>query len=129
MASVCSLQTSYAHTSASPAFARCAANRLPTAPQPTIQIFIWGLFVSDSLLTARCFRCFLPGKKLPRNLGEALPFGLAHSIGVLCIQADLSVTIDHLGMEREDHVLFQRDFAPGTNRRVLKHGRTDGMSR
>src|ERR1700751_773185 len=97
MAVVWSFQTSYAHTSASPALARWAANRLPTAPQPTMQIFIPRAFLSPTGSSpARGVWCLLPGEKLPRYLSEAFPFGLAHAIGVLGIQTDLAVAIDYL---------------------------------
>src|SRR5215475_1433910 len=73
MASVCSFQTSYAHTSASPALARCAANRLPTAPQPTMQILIWGLYVSDSLLNCSQFAVFPAQQKTSTEPGRGIP--------------------------------------------------------
>ena len=40
IASTCSRETSYAHTSTSSSVARFAANSEPTAPQPTMQILI-----------------------------------------------------------------------------------------
>src|SRR5882762_1214645 len=130
MASVCSFQTSYAHTSTSPALARCAANRLPTAPQPTMQIFIRrGLSRSLLRCSPACrFRCFLPGKELPRDLGEAFPLALADAIGVLGVKTDLAIAIDHLWVKGEDHVLFKRHLALGANRRIFEHGRANRVS-
>src|ERR1700730_16094432 len=110
MASTCSAQTSYAQTSASPAFARCAAKRLPTAPHPMTQIFITlelpmpGTLVRSNLRGIRTpqrhsLGCgpvpsLLAGEEFPRHIGKAFAFGLSDSIGVLCVEAHFSVLVD-----------------------------------
>ena len=72
-------------------FARCAANMLPTAPQPTMQTFIHAV-------TSRPFGA---GVKLPGHIRQAFAFVLADAVSVLRIEAHLAVLIDDLRMQTE----------------------------
>src|SRR5580704_837236 len=117
MASVCSFQTSYAQTLASPALAKWAANRLPTAPQPTTQILI---LVPGST--------FFSSEEFPGYIRQTLAFSPADAIGILCIKTNLAVLIHDLRMQRENHVLLQRHIALGPNRGILQHGRADAVA-
>src|SRR5512142_2739287 len=81
-AQMCSLATSYANTSASPARARCAANRLPMAPQPTMQILIRLPCRGDALARERSL------VKLPFHIRQVFAFLLADAERVLRVQAD-----------------------------------------
>src|SRR5580704_18026429 len=123
MASVCSFHTSYAHTSASPAFARCAANKLPTAPQPMMQIFI------ETFSVPQFSSSFFAGVKLPGHIREALAFRLADAVGVLRIEAHLAIFIHDLRMQRENHVLLKLHVALRADGRRLQHGRADAVPR
>src|SRR6266581_1815924 len=70
-------------------------------------------------VSPRCgFRRLVTAEETPRDVGEALPFRLPDPIRVLRIKTDFAITIDYLGMEGEDHVLLQRDFALRADCRV-----------
>src|SRR5690349_6251406 len=122
MASVCSFETSYAHTSTSPALARWAANRLPTAPHPTMQILIGRTLRRVPFSSGRALWRLLTGKETPGNIGQAFALAFADAISVLCVQANLAVAVDYLRVQREDHVFFQRNLALRADRWILQHG-------
>src|SRR5207302_1449852 len=126
MASTCSFHTSYAQTSHSPALARCAANRLPTAPQPTTQILM-NVPVSCVLTRHHAAR-LLSTEELPWYIGEALALSLTDAICVLRVKANFPVLIDHLWMQRENHVLPQLHIAVCADRWMLNHRRPDGVT-
>ncbi len=98
IASTCGWDTSNAYTSTSPPLARCAANRLPIAPHPTMRTFFIGL--SRELADLRL------GVELPRNGAQVFAFGLADAEGVLRVKAYLAISIDNLRMKRKYHVLL-----------------------
>src|SRR6201981_3197889 len=129
MASVCSFQTSYAQISASPAFAKCAANRLPTAPQPTITILIRKTLFVECCLPGCGFPRSLSSEKAPGNVGETFAFRFADAIRVLGVQANFAIAIDDLRVKGEDHVFFERHLALGADRRIFEHGRANGVPR
>src|SRR5581483_4369576 len=130
MASVCSFQTSYAQTSTSPALARCAANKLPTAPQPTTQILIRPRSSDGRSQKVKPRQLFLDlhlsivsgfftGKKFPRHIGQAFALGFAHAVRVLGIKTNFAVLIEDLRMQREDHVFLQFHIGFGSDRGML----------
>src|SRR5229473_947460 len=71
---------------------------------------------------------FLPVKEPPRNIRQAFALGLSDAVGVLCVEAHFTVLIDHLRMERENHVLLERHFAVRADGRTLNHRRPDRMT-
>src|SRR6266852_6395879 len=68
-------------------------------------------------------------EKFPRHIGQAFAFGLADSIRVLGIEADLAILIDDLRMQREDHVLFERNIGLRADCGILKHRHADAVAR
>src|SRR5258708_9666569 len=79
------------------------------------------------LLTSHTFPRLPAVKEFPRHIGQALAFGLADSIDVLGIDADLAILINDLRMQGEDHVLFERDVALRTDGGILQHGHSDAV--
>src|SRR5260370_15030079 len=68
------------------------------------------------------------GEEFPRHIGKAFAFGLADSIGVLCVETHFSVLVDDLGVQRENHIFLKNDVALRANGRILKHRGTDAVA-
>src|SRR5215467_10393535 len=82
------------------------------------------LFCSSALC-----RSLLPTmEEFPLDIGKAFAFVRADSIGILRIKTNLPVFIDHLWVERKDHVFFQDDIAFCSNGGMLDHGHAYGVA-
>src|SRR5437867_13269557 len=67
-------------------------------------------------------------EETPGHIGQALAFGLADTVRVLSVEADLAVLIHNLWVQREHHVLFEHHVAFGADRRVFDHGCANRMA-